>query len=176
MTMRTVRHIEGFFEAAGNFALPKDRARQVLGESLAIVERYTGPLALDSLVGVRLKTEADPINVGSIQLGDQPHRTFITRREFVGEATPRARGKTRLQGPSTETFVHYDPNDLGAAILTSAHEFGHSFRLGHCPNTQCLMQEDVAEVGQAQLLVNPFCDNCAEDLLLAGSRALSVQP
>ena len=173
------RQIQGFYEARGNFAMPKDRARQIFEGSLEITSRYAGPLVLESLVGIELPSPANPINVQAIRLGDARHAALVTRRSFVGKKVPTVPGSCIPDPQSSRTFVQYDPNGLNAtdySIGVGVHEFSHSLGIvEHCNDTSCIMQAGLYPKQVVTLLANPFCDNCAEELVLAGHYAMPTR-
>lgn len=172
-----VRRIQGFYEVESAFAVPVTYAHDILKASLYVVGEYVGPLALESMTGVRVNTPADPIRAKGLRINSGPHAAFLTRRQFEskteGSVAYGITLATEAPGLASKIFVH-DFKDPTATIIAGIHEIAHSFGLDHCVDSSCIMQPRLDEP-DPHMLKTPFCDNCAGDLELTRYSALATQ-
>jgi len=193
---KPVRKLHGFFEAEGPYAINRGFAETIYDVSAGIVGRYTGPIALQSVKGVRIPTEANPIRLTGVRLGSADHTGLLTKRGIHGEGLAKPDGfedgefggltQYRVDGTrvvSSKFLANVLPPTLdatgGIVIKRAVHEMGHSFGLDHCRLGACIMHAGHDSVMNAvdPILASgkPFCDNCAGDLEVAGYQALAAE-
>jgi hypothetical protein len=195
--MRTVRVMDGFYEAGSKFAIDRDFAGDVINASAQLVGQYTGPIAVNAVRGLRIPLGEDRrLSLGMLRLpAGAPHTMTVTKRllEYPDDRSPAQRNGGLNGGKvygsrvaSSEVLLSVggsgEPH-TSMAQVAAVHELGHSFNLDHCATPGCVMLADNVvdrTTGRAALyasvaLGRPFCDPCGEQLELAGYQALGAQ-
>lgn len=186
---RTVREIDAFYEATGPYAVSRPYAENIQRTSVAMIGRYVGPIAINSIRGVNLPLSGPKINPLTVKLSNAPHTALLTRREIVrndelattGGRTIVMKSKDRVVSTSVTTSVIEAPFTMNTEVtLTSnIHELGHAFGLTHClGRNACVMEARLESVSDAQDMLASgklFCEPCEEDLELAGYSELAKQ-
>jgi hypothetical protein len=184
-----VRRVDAFYEATGPYAVNKSLAESLYGTTFGIVSKYAGHIGINGPIPMRVPITGGLINPDHIKFGPAPHTMLLTRRGVDLKTGPDA-GITdsacdaSLEGKlvrNSKTIVQVqavESDPTAATLISGIHEVGHSFGLGHCSCSACVMHP-VAFV-EEDLRVNeilgsgaPFCDNCAEDLEIGGFLALA---
>lgn len=186
-----VRRIQAFYEATGPYAVNKAVAESIYKATFAIISQHVGMVALEGPRTASIALGDRPISLADARLGSAAHTMLLTGRAIdEGELRP---GESNaglcdvytldkvVKMSSTVVQVKPALNDPTAsrALYTGVHEAAHSFGLDHCKAKQCIMQsyavyDELQPSIQPLVTDNPFCDNCASNLELAGHVELAV--
>ena len=180
--MNTVRVLDGYYEATGPHAVNRSRAEYVLNTAFGILARHAGHIALNPIRGVRLPLEdGQPIDYDKLRIGTGKHVALFTDRPLDASKTglplPRSAIRSGVGGIEakgselrtkliiTDRAPQLDPIAM-IPIYTGVHEGAHTFGLGHCKDSSCIMQPTLVEAIARNILTiqDPFCKPCAEFL------------
>jgi hypothetical protein len=166
-----VRTYKVYNEGLGDYAVSKDRAEDIAGKTAAVLQKYTGPLAVTRIAGVRIPYDGTALALGKVRLpGNDPHTMLLTGRAISAPNGSNIRGSiTHVTPPSprirSETIVSVmptreDPANRNAAAA-AARSIAVSFQLGGCVTNTCLMRDplvtppsEMVRITQAE---DPLC-------------------
>lgn len=195
MNQKYIRRLAGFYEASGQFSVPEKDAVAIIDTATRIVGKYTGRILLTGIQGARISLPDNPLAAKRIRLGSELHKILLTKRGTRGNAANDnlrpadtfVAGTTVLSKNEADkitdsrilvsTIAAGTGTVVDEAIEVAVHEMGHSWGIEeHCAVGGCIMQTVCQDRPRDRFLSgNPFCDNCAGDLEIAGYMALSQQ-
>jgi hypothetical protein len=189
----TVRTFETFYDATEGYEFSKPRAEVICQAAAELIGRYTGPIALSPMQGLRINLGDSPITPFNVNFGTTPYKILMTKRVVVGpdkqtvSSYSMTKGRLRRPHPGApyklDGFISAsesgisNANNLTDSTLTvlTAHEMAHTFtNPNHCPETDCLRQFPFEKSSTNAKLLNqddPFCDNCVQLLEQGGQLA-----
>jgi hypothetical protein len=188
---RPVREIDAFYEARGNYIVDKRRATEIYNASAELVSQCTGPIALKGVRGVNIPMPGNILDIDRLRLSNENHTALLTARTIkdendlgehfsTGGISQVRQFKDGSLGSAMAVQVfpeRWDSNE-SMGIYVATHELVHTFGLlEHCVGSMCVMQACANnDTSYAErVLQDPFCDNCACDLEVAGYQLRAEQ-
>jgi len=192
-SIRVVRHLNIYHEVESDFAIPKKLANEVFGAAADMVSRCVGRMTVSDSIGTRIPKTENPININRIRLAGKHVGLLTARGIYASVELSRDGRKATVAGihakvlednvVSESMFITNAPqrgvaNPYARLLDTSVHEIAHTWGAAHCPDETCVMtacDTPTTDLTQRLGAGSPFCDDCSENLEIAGYQALAAQ-